>query len=288
MTWNQNYRAAATYQQRRALPQFDRVGHTDAVEFVNTGLGLAEFADGPFLDAQGDLMAYLASTSEKVTDQFVYDDCDNNGGLNTGIAIIWAVRKVSRGGDVFEYVREMATKAIVDGLSAGQIRGLLNCMRADAMRDAREQMDAQPFEDDNAPEAALAAEQAAPQAGEFAPVVERMQRLAASLSRPKVRLADDVVLSIAGSGARFPGSINVTSSTRFGGVFHGRIALDGTATVRDEAVLTVLRAFALDPEAALATYGHLTGQCGICGRTLTDPTSVERGIGPICLGRMSL
>lgn len=37
---------------------------------------------------------------------------------------------------------------------------------------------------------------------------------------------------------------------------------------------------------ALAEFPHVqvwhTGRCGRCGRLLTDPTSVEMGIGPIC------
>lgn len=35
-----------------------------------------------------------------------------------------------------------------------------------------------------------------------------------------------------------------------------------------------------------AEYGHLHGLCAICGRTLTDPESVERGIGPVCATRI--
>ena len=35
-------------------------------------------------------------------------------------------------------------------------------------------------------------------------------------------------------------------------------------------------------EAASARYGHEIGECGICGRTLTNDASRERGIGPIC------
>lgn len=31
-----------------------------------------------------------------------------------------------------------------------------------------------------------------------------------------------------------------------------------------------------------AEYGHLHGFCAICGKTLTDPDSVKRGIGPVC------
>lgn len=33
-------------------------------------------------------------------------------------------------------------------------------------------------------------------------------------------------------------------------------------------------------------FGRLYGVCGVCGRTLTDETSIEDGIGPICSGRL--
>lgn len=33
-------------------------------------------------------------------------------------------------------------------------------------------------------------------------------------------------------------------------------------------------------------FGKLYGMCCVCGATLTDETSIERGIGPICEGRM--
>ena len=35
-----------------------------------------------------------------------------------------------------------------------------------------------------------------------------------------------------------------------------------------------------------AALGRQYGICVICGRTLSDPVSVERGIGPICGGRL--
>ena len=43
-----------------------------------------------------------------------------------------------------------------------------------------------------------------------------------------------------------------------------------------------LKRIADDPQDAAAYYGQLTGQCGRCNRTLEDPVSVERGIGPVC------
>lgn len=35
-----------------------------------------------------------------------------------------------------------------------------------------------------------------------------------------------------------------------------------------------------------AKLGHLHGVCVICGATLTDPKSVEAGVGPICLEKL--
>ena len=35
-----------------------------------------------------------------------------------------------------------------------------------------------------------------------------------------------------------------------------------------------------------ANMGHAFGICMVCGRTLTDPKSVEAGIGPVCSGRL--
>lgn len=32
-------------------------------------------------------------------------------------------------------------------------------------------------------------------------------------------------------------------------------------------------------------YGKVTGQCCVCGRTLTNESSIEAGIGPVCSGK---
>jgi len=37
---------------------------------------------------------------------------------------------------------------------------------------------------------------------------------------------------------------------------------------------------------ASATYGLEIGKCGVCGRTLTNDESRERGIGPVCAARL--
>ena len=48
----------------------------------------------------------------------------------------------------------------------------------------------------------------------------------------------------------------------------------------------ILAKIAEDPKAALLLYGQEIGSCGHCGRTLTDETSRERGIGPVCARKL--
>lgn len=48
----------------------------------------------------------------------------------------------------------------------------------------------------------------------------------------------------------------------------------------------VAMAIATDPMARMAEYGTITGSCVICNRTLEDPESVRRGIGPVCFSRI--
>lgn len=50
--------------------------------------------------------------------------------------------------------------------------------------------------------------------------------------------------------------------------------------------LAILTALGADAVAAVARYGVEIGDCGICGRTLTDEESRERGIGPVCVRKM--
>lgn len=50
-------------------------------------------------------------------------------------------------------------------------------------------------------------------------------------------------------------------------------------------VLQLLNSVENDPRAAAITYGRKFGICSCCGRTLTNPVSIEAGIGPICAAR---
>lgn len=234
-----------------------------------------------------ELLDWLASQTLKVDDAFVENDYDHNGGYSSSLAVFWALRQYRDQGEAcFEYVREMVAKVTRSGLSVAQVRGLLNCMRAQALREAR-QAEAQAINETPIEELPF---------GEFTAIVSMLERMQASgLKHPKVRIetsdATPVVLSIAGQRARFPGSLNVTDSPRFGGEFFGRISRAGEADARlqrRQDVLDALRQLADDPESALAAYGQRTGNCGICGRFLSNSESVERGIGPICADKAGL
>jgi hypothetical protein len=55
--------------------------------------------------------------------------------------------------------------------------------------------------------------------------------------------------------------------------------------VHGKRVEEVVGQVALDPAVASTTYGVEIGQCGRCGRTLTDEVSRAAGIGPVCAGK---
>jgi Family of unknown function (DUF6011) len=61
-------------------------------------------------------------------------------------------------------------------------------------------------------------------------------------------------------------------------VFAGR--LRGVTVAEVEARLRVID---LDPKAAAAAHGQESGNCSVCGRDLTDPSSIALGIGPVCI-----
>lgn len=47
----------------------------------------------------------------------------------------------------------------------------------------------------------------------------------------------------------------------------------------------VMEAIAKDPRAAAIDYGRQLGRCSVCNRELTNPESIDAGIGPICAGK---
>jgi hypothetical protein len=95
--------------------------------------------------------------------------------------------------------------------------------------------------------------------------------------RPNVRCFE---FSKAGEHSRNPGAIYVKGANGYlGKVTAGRFSCQPACTPQDKADIA---AAAADPYAAAIAYGRETSNCSCCGLTLTDPASIERGIGPVC------
>lgn len=118
----------------------------------------------------------------------------------------------------------------------------------------------------------------------FEKMVEGFKRAyAAGLKRPKLRV-DDLRFSLAKETSVNAGYIYVKA----GEVYLGKISPRGEWSRSydcSEVENVRVQEIARDPFGALVEYGHRTGNCGICSRPLSDPESVERGIGPVCAAK---
>jgi len=109
------------------------------------------------------------------------------------------------------------------------------------------------------------------------------------LKRPKLRL-DGIVLSLAASTSLNAGAIYVKGGGNYESPYYGKIQ-NGSFVSRLDAPSDLgqkLSELSVDPMGAVVSFGRLTGACACCGRTLTDPTSIERGVGPICAQKWGL
>lgn len=111
---------------------------------------------------------------------------------------------------------------------------------------------------------------------------------AAGLKRPRITL-DGVQISVAPSTGRNAGALYVKQRATGDaeGVYLGKIAggrfIKSSDCTSDQA--DSVAALIADPARTAVAYGQRTGRCCICNLELTDPESIERGIGPICATR---
>lgn len=112
---------------------------------------------------------------------------------------------------------------------------------------------------------------------------------------------DGVRITVAGAGAKFPGTLNVASAsirdddTRYGREWYGRIDLDGhfaptrkTSADAVAAITSRLRAFAAEPAKIAGEHGRLTGRCCFCNQSLSDERSTAVGYGRTCAGHFGM
>jgi hypothetical protein len=109
------------------------------------------------------------------------------------------------------------------------------------------------------------------------------------IKSPKLRL-EGLVLSPAKAHSKNAGAIYVKAGSSFESEYYGKVLNGQFQKMRTapESVTEALQALASDPTATAVAYGRETGVCSCCGRTLTDPESIARGIGPICADNWGL
>jgi hypothetical protein len=114
--------------------------------------------------------------------------------------------------------------------------------------------------------------------GEFLPLVEKMYNAGANRrSKFQVRLPG-ITLSTVNRGANI-GCVYVYENNQY----VGKITQNGDLIGNVSDDVKNLLDDANDNLLQLAKiYGHESGSCSICGRTLNDPLSVQMGIGPVC------
>lgn len=102
------------------------------------------------------------------------------------------------------------------------------------------------------------------------------------VKRPKLRLSG-YKFSLAGQHSSNPGAVYVTEAkgekTYLGKIVDGRFFRSRDCSEVTEGEIVAICA---DPKQAAIAYGQRTGECSVCGRELTNHSSIEAGIGPIC------
>lgn len=160
-------------------------------------------------------------------------------------------------GKMIEAIRKFGS------LTEGQMAAVMRCIERDVTRgQERETREA------TAPVISIARIEEA-----FAAVTD------AGLKYPKLNLATFEFKPASARGNNV-GSIYVTEGGEYlGKVTAGKFICSRACTpAQQEQILEA----AADPEAAAIAYGKRTGTCACCRRELSDPASVEAGIGPIC------
>lgn len=179
--------------------------------------------------------------------------------------VAWLNREGERG---FEFAVSLREKLATYGtLTENQIAAVERCIARSAERQQQrtaERTAAAPALDTAGTDALKAALQRATDAGlKFARII-----------------VDELTFTLAKPESRNAGAVYVKANGEYAGkVADGRFFASRDASPELAArVQTVM----LDPLAAAKEYGLRTGRCSCCGRELTDPKSIELGIGPIC------
>tara|TARA_R110000796_G_scaffold228451_2_gene345604 strand:+ start:1457 stop:1999 length:543 start_codon:yes stop_codon:yes gene_type:complete len=107
----------------------------------------------------------------------------------------------------------------------------------------------------------------------------------AKVKKPVFRAAE-LAFSLASVSGKNAGAVYVKRGADYQGkIMSGKFMPVGSChDLTGDAVVQV----SADPRGQAVQHGRDTGRCSCCGRELTDPFSIEQGIGPICASNWSL
>ena len=123
------------------------------------------------------------------------------------------------------------------------------------------------------------------QVGEYLPLVQKMySKLKANSRKFHLHLPGEISISTVNKGQN-QGALYVF----YEGIYIGKITKDGI--LQSSKATEDVKNLLLDANENLLKlaqmYGHETGNCAVCHRTLSDPISIAQGIGPQCLKRLN-
>ena len=109
------------------------------------------------------------------------------------------------------------------------------------------------------------------------------------LKRITMRFQDFIVKPSKYAGKMYVFSHNkeVNQWGTMGNIYLGWITSNETNLGEIDLIKRV-QSVAADPYAAAKLYGQNTGTCSCCARELTNPLSIELGIGPICRDKFGI
>jgi hypothetical protein len=121
------------------------------------------------------------------------------------------------------------------------------------------------------------------ESGEYKDLVTKMYSAVKSKNRKfQVRLPG-FILSTVTKGIN-EGSLYIYENQQYKGKITPKGILKGSVS---EDTLNLLEDAKENLLQLAKIYGHQTGNCSLCGRTLSDSLSVQMGIGPVCAKRLS-
>lgn len=106
------------------------------------------------------------------------------------------------------------------------------------------------------------------------------------LKKPILRIGN-IKISIAPAHGTNAGHLYVQDGSEYAGKITpaGKYLATKSAP---EGINEILVTLAADPLGTAIAHGKATGKCACCGRELTDPKSIELGIGPVCIQNWGL